>query len=158
MIETRRGILATIFAVLVAWFLASARALASRTGVPNLTFTSAALGSNQALDGVGYDDIVSVTVTPRRDQKVLIFAAIQDVCTDDTTMVMQLFQDSTSLGFLAFGMYNSGGVNRHGSTAVVVSGLLTAGTSYTFKITANGSTNHTIQATLTKIGVLWAED
>lgn len=88
-----------------------------------------------------------------------MFAAVQDVVTDDSTLVIQIFQnDVVSLTAGAIGFYNSGGVNRHGCTYCGLSTELTAGTSYTFKLVANGSTNHTLQATLTKIGVLWAED
>lgn len=125
---------------------------------PVKTFSSTTLGADVTWSGPGYQEIVAVTVTPRRTTRALVLACFQDFCTDDTTAVAQLFRDGTSLSFVAVGFANSFGINRHGTSGVAMSDLLTAGTAYAFKLSISANANHTFKATNTRIGVLFLDD
>lgn len=126
--------------------------------VPGKVFSSTNLAVDTAWSGPGYQEIVTVTVTPRRTTRALVLACFQDFCTDDTTAVAQLSRDATSLSFVGVGFSNSFGINRHGTSVVAMSDVLTGGTAYTFKLSISANANHTFKATNTRIGVLFLDD
>lgn len=133
----------------------------SHTQLPNKTFTSATLGADVTLSGGGgvYDTIVSVSITPRRDQKVRVIAIYQyDGGATGSAFNPSLFRGSTQMITTNVAMDGAGrGLNKAGGTIELNSDItLVAGTTYTFSLRVNGA--GTIKASVTKIGVLWAED